>query len=152
MAMTEVILRPARLFDMADCAAIVDRWIGETPWLPRIHDAADIARHYRENVFPSQAMTVAEAGGRVAGFMARDGDCITSLYLDAAARGRGIGAQLLAHAKTAGKPLMLWTSQANDGARRFYLREGFREGRRTADENEERLPDIQFLWTPEATP
>lgn len=141
-------LRPARSFDAAACAAIVNDWIDATPWMPRIHDAATIAWFYREHVFRHQRVTVIERGGEVAGFLALDPtrDCVTSLYLHAAARGSGLGARLLGHAKAQTPRLSLWAFQANTGARRFYLREGFREGRRSDGENEERLPDIEFLW------
>lgn len=141
-------LRPARSFDAAACAAIVNDWIDSTPWMPRIHDAPTIAWFYREHVFRHQRVTVIERGGEVAGFLALDPtrDCVTSLYLHAAARGSGLGARLLGHAKAQTPRLSLWAFQANTGARRFYLREGFREGRRSDGENEERLPDIEFLW------
>ena len=47
--------------------------------------------------------------------------------------------------------LWLWTFQANLGAQRFYLREGFAEVRRTDGAgNDEGLPDIQYHWPAEA--
>lgn len=143
--MTEV-LRPARAFDMADCAAIVDAWIEDTPWVPRVHPPAEIARHFRCDVFPAQAVTVAEARGSITGFMARDGGCVTSLYISLAARGRGLGARLLDRAKAEAGPLALWAFAANTPARRFYLRQGFREGRRSDGDNAEGLPDVEYLW------
>lgn len=143
-----MLLRPARAFDAAACAAIVNGWIDATPWMPRIHDAPTIAWFYREHVFRHQRVTVAERAGEVAGFLAFDPDraCITSLYLHPAARGAGIGARLLGHAKTQAPRLSLWAFRANTGAMRFYLREGFREGRRSEGDNEERMPDIEFVW------
>lgn len=142
------LLRPARAFDAAACAAIVNDWIDATPWMPRIHDAPTIAWFYREHVFRQQRVTVAERGGEVAGFLALDlgRACVTSLYLHPAARGEGIGARLLGDAKAQAARLSLWAFQANTGALRFYRREGFREGRRSDGENEERMPDIEFLW------
>ena len=50
-------------------------------------------------------------------------------------------------AKAAGH-LTLWTFQANDGARRFYAREGFREVEFTDGAgNAEKLPDVRLEWT-----
>lgn len=144
--MTELRLRPARAFDAAECAAIVNRWIDGTPWLPRIHTPESVIRHYREDVFPRQSVTVAEAKGAVVGFLARDGDWVTSLYVGRP--GIGIGAALLTEAKAAQASLHLWTFQANTGARRFYQREGLVEGRRSAADNDEKLPDIEYLWGP----
>jgi putative acetyltransferase len=42
--------------------------------------------------------------------------------------------------------LSLWTFQANEGARRFYAREGFAEVRMTEGDNEEGLPDVLLEW------
>ena len=143
-----VSLRPAQVADADACAAIVDAWIDATDWMPRCHDADDIARHYREDVFPAQAVTVAEIGCVLGGFIAVDPkNCVTSLYLAPGFRNRGIGAHLLRAAKSHASDLSLWTFQANDGARRFYAREGFREAARSAGDNAEGLPDVEYIWT-----
>ncbi len=76
---------------------------------------------------------------------------ITALYLAPPARNRGLGKALLDLAKTEAERLTLWTFQANHQAQRFYQREGFAESRRTAGENDENLPDIQFVWQAKAT-
>ncbi|AXC50339.1 GNAT family N-acetyltransferase [Paracoccus suum] len=139
-------LRPGRAFDARDCARIVNDWIDREPWLPRARSEAEVVRHYREDVFPSQEVTVAEAAGEVAGFMAflpaeRE---VTSLFVDR--RGGGIGAALLNVAKARHHHLTLWAFEANKAARRFYLREGFRLTDRTAGDNDECMPDVQYRW------
>ena len=57
--------------------------------------------------------------------------------------GRGIGVGLLDLAKRE-RPhgLRLWTFVSNDGAQRFYEEVGRTNGSR----NEERAPDIQYVW------
>lgn len=139
-----VTIRPGRPEDAAPCAAILNGWIDATPWMPRCHSADDVARHYRESVFIERDVWV--AGDPVAGFLALDADahCITALYV--ARPGEGIGRALLEQAKTEYPILELWTFVANQGARLFYARNGFREVRRTMGENEEGLPDILFRW------
>ena len=75
-----------------------------------------------------------------------------ALYLLPEACGQGIGKALLDRAKGEAGPLELWTFQANTGAQRFYLREGFVEARRTdGAENDEGLPDIFYTWQPAKT-
>ena len=140
-------LRPARPFDAAACARIVNDWIDATPWMPRIHDPAEIAWHFREEVFRARDVTVAEAQGEVAGFLAlnRDAAVVTALYVTARAQGGGLGAALLRAARAGLPRLSLWTFQANTGARRFYAREGFIEARRSTD-NAEALPDVELVW------
>jgi GNAT superfamily N-acetyltransferase len=74
---------------------------------------------------------------------------VGGLYLAPEARGRGVGRALVAAAK-ARRPegLTLWTFVANEGARRFYAREGFVEVGRTEGENEEGLADVLLAWKP----
>ena len=45
-----------------------------------------------------------------------------------------------------GDRLELWTFQANHGALRFYVREGFTEGQRTDCANDEGLADVNLVW------
>ena len=62
-----------------------------------------------------------------------------------------MGRRLLRAAMAQSPRLWLWTFQANTGAQRFYLREGFAEIRRTDGAgNDEGLPDIQYSWPAEA--
>ena len=147
---SELRIRPATPADAAACAAIFNAWVDATDWMPRVHPARDVERHYREHVLPVCEVTVAEAGGTVVGFLALDGEgFVAGLYLAPEARGRGVGAALVAAAK-ARRPegLTLWTFAANEGARRFYAREGFREVGRTEGDNEEGLPDVLLAWKP----
>ena len=139
-------LRSARPDDAPAFAAILNHWIDTTPWMRRAVPAEALLQRYREVVIPQRHILVAETGGEVAGLLAIDEASaeITSFY--ARRPGRGIGTALMAAAQKDRARLWLWTFQANDGARRFYLRTGFREVARTAGENEEGLPDVQYLW------
>lgn len=137
-------LRPAVPSDAAACAAILNDWIDDRDWMPRVHSRDDVAAFYADFVFMQRDVWV--IGAPVAGFMAldRDAEMVTALYV--AAPGRGLGKALLDHAKAGRAELALWTFQANDGARRFYAREGFHEVRRTEGDNEEGLPDVLLRW------
>ena len=142
-------LRPATLEDAPACAAILREWIAETDWFPtRQPPSADTP--FLAQKINAEEVTIA---GDLDGFLARDGAYISCLYIRRAARGRGLGHALLAHAKSRAPKLSLWTFQRNTGAQRFYLREGFREAQRTdGAENEEKLPDIEYTWTREGHP
>ncbi len=135
------VIRPAIPEGAEACAAILNDWIDATPWMPRVHAPGDVIRLYREAVLVLRRATTAWTGRRCDGFVAADGDDVTALYLAPQARGRGLGAALLASVRGAGRQ-RLRTFEANHGARRFYAREGFVEVRRTDGENEEGLPDI----------
>ncbi len=136
--------------DAPACAAIFNDWVDATGWMPRVHPPEEVAHFYREQVMATTSVLVAETAAGVRGFLSLDGEGrVAGLYLAPEARGRGIGHALLAAAK-ARRPegLTLWTFLANDGARRFYAREGFREVRRTGGDNEEGMPDVLLEWRP----
>ncbi|WP_316650111.1 GNAT family N-acetyltransferase [Ovoidimarina sediminis] len=137
-------VRRARPEDAARCAAILNRWIDDRDWMPRVHTEAEVEAFYHDVVFARREVWV--IGDPAAGFMAldREADVVTALYV--AGPGRGLGRRLLNHAKAGRATLELWTFVANKGARRFYAREGFTEIRRTEGDNEEGLPDVLLRW------
>ncbi|MEM0947395.1 MAG: GNAT family N-acetyltransferase [Pseudomonadota bacterium] len=112
--------------------------------MPRVHTPEGVLTFYRDFVFQCREVWV--SGDPVAGFMATDtdADIVTALYVGTP--GQGIGKRLLDHAKVGRTALELWTFLANDGARRFYAREGFRELRTSPGDNEEGLPDVLLRW------
>ncbi|MCI2394368.1 GNAT family N-acetyltransferase [Aliiroseovarius sediminis] len=139
-------IAPATPADVPAIANILTGWVAATPWMPRVHSRAD-EKGFARMLVDRGWTVVARERGRVQGFLARDGGEVHALYLSPAARGRGMGKALLDHAKTASADLALFAFQANEGACRFYQREGFTEAFRTDGAgNDENLPDIRFIW------
>lgn len=92
---------------------------------------------------------VAEEDGAIVGFMGVREHELTHLYVGPDSRSRGLGRALLERAKAL-RPdrLELWVFQANDGARRFYERHGFRLVELTdGGANMEQEPDARYEWT-----
>ena len=143
------IIRDAHISDMPACAAILNGWIDDTSWMPRVHDHENVERYYRDVVFQERQVKVADLDGRVCAFLALSDDaCITALYADRDYRRAGFGKKLIDTAKAIfPERLDLWTFVENRGAQQFYRREMFTEVRRTDGDNEESLPDILFRWT-----
>lgn len=142
-----VVIQNAVPSDAGPLAAILSDWIDATGWLPRLH-TRDEDRGFVAGLIAAHEVLVARESGRAVGFLVRDGDAIPALYLAECARGRGIGARLLTAAKAGQDRLTLWTFVANEGAQRFYRREGFVEAERTDGAgNEAGLPDVRLEWT-----
>lgn len=140
-------LRNARSTDAGKIAEILHRFEMETPWMPKQHSGAE-AVAFCGAMIDRGWVTVAHDGSQVLGFLARDGAEICALYVMPQVCGQGIGKRLLDVAKSAEARLTLWTFQANEGAQRFYLREGFTEQQRSdGSRNDEGLPDIAYLWS-----
>ncbi len=148
-------LRPAEPQDAPALARILGDWVREVGWMPVLHSREE-DQGFLGHLIATTRVTVAEDGTLRAaplGFLSLDGEEVRALYLAPAARGVGWGRRLLDGAKAASPRLRLWTFEANARARAFYAREGSRELRRTAGDNEEGLPDLLLAWeAPPETP
>jgi len=118
---------------------------------PLVHRDDEVRAWFADTVFPERELWVAvDTSGPVIGIMVIDGDFIDQLYVDPTRTGAGVGSKLLVEAKAL-RPsgLQLWTFQANEGARRFYERHAFSPVEWTDGAgNEERAPDIRYVWKP----
>jgi putative acetyltransferase len=143
------VLRRARP-DESDAIAVLFRLSRETalPYLPDLHTPGDDRTFFRDRVFATCAVWVAEDAGVLAGFCAfRDG-WIDHLYVHPAHHRRGIGSALLRKAMEENERLQLWTFQRNAGARAFYEAHGFSCVRTTdGEDNEEREPDVLYAYS-----
>ena len=140
-------LDEARVEDAAALGEILSDWIDETDWMPRLHTRED-DRDFCLRLIAAGHVRLLRGQNGVAGFVAREGEEISALYVAAPWRGHGLGRRLLDDAKAlSAERLSAWTFQANDGARRFYRRAGFHEAELTdGSGNEERLPDVRLAW------
>lgn len=138
----------------SDAAAVAEVWLrsfaAALPGVRRVHTDDQVRCWFREVVVPGQQAWVATVEGSAVGMMVLDEIELDQLYLDPAWQGQGIGSRLVDLAKQhrpAG--LTLWTFQVNESARRFYERHGFVAAERTdGHRNEEREPDIRYVWRP----
>lgn len=111
-------------------------------WLSANLDAHDFipAEYWQSNFEPvreqiAQAeVWVYETEGGIHGFIGLAGDYIAGLFVDKSYRSRGIGKQLLDHAKQTHDALSLSVYKRNERAVSFYLREGFLVSSEQTDE------------------
>lgn len=130
--------------DAADIARVLRLSLDSLEWMPKLHTPEEDLAFIERTVLPEQTITVAEAGGRIVGFIAVHEAWINLLYLDPAWTGRGIGSRLLVAADMA--EAKLYCFRVNAGARRFYERHGFRaEAFSSGSGNEEGLPDALYV-------
>jgi ribosomal protein S18 acetylase RimI-like enzyme len=142
----KVVLRPAMSSDAGAIAKIMRAALASFDWVPVMHTPPEDLAFINGVVLLRHHVTVAEAGGTIAGFIAVSGEWVEQLYLGPGWNGRGIGSRLLMEA-TVGLPVVkLYCFQSNTGARRFYERHGFRvEALRSGVNNEEGLPDVFYV-------
>lgn len=149
----DALLRPAQ---RAEISAIADVFLAARRSIlhvvPLAHPDADVPRWIGEALFAETSMWVAERGGAIIAMMSLSPGWLEHLYVHPAAHGGGVGSALLMLAKArpeAALGLQLWTFQGNAGARRFYERHGFTAAEFTdGSGNEERTPDVRYVWTP----
>jgi GNAT superfamily N-acetyltransferase len=142
-------LRRAAHADMGAVARL-HRHVRRTclPYLPELHTQQQDLAFFEEHVFPSSTIWLAEDDGRLIGFAVLKQDWLDHLYVDPNWHGRGVGSALLTAVRENAGELNLWTFQANEQARRFYERHGFRlVGLTDGSGNEERTPDAHYRWT-----
>lgn len=140
-----------RLATTSDAAAIADihraARAEAMPWLPVLHTPAEDLSFFRQNVLPEETVLVAEADGRICGFVAFQKDWLNHLYIATEYWRAGQGTALLHRVQTASTRLQLWTFQDNHRARAFYAKHGFVEVERTDGAgNEEKTPDVRLVW------
>jgi GNAT superfamily N-acetyltransferase len=141
-------IRAARTQDMVQCAAIVNEWIDETDWMPRLHAHEEVVRFYKTEVAAERKVFVVASGSQIVGMMAIGEDhLVTALYVKQGFRRQGVGRMLLDRAKRECRDdVRLWTFQQNQDALDFYRHEGFVVINRTDGDNEEGLPDVLMEW------
>ncbi|MCK0126844.1 GNAT family N-acetyltransferase [Gelidibacter sp. F2691] len=132
--------------DIPAIANILSGWNAATPWLPRVHSRAS-EKGFAQMLVERGWTSVVRTEGQVLGFLSRENRKVHALYVAPHARGAGVGKMLLDQSKAVRDTLSLFTFQENDGAQRFYMREGFFEVFRTdGSGNDEGLPDICYEW------
>lgn len=144
--------RRATASDGAGIATVYLRSTAKLGFLPRRHGAEDMWRHF-QSLTQSHETWIVEHAGRIAAFLVVTPGEIEHLYVHPSHQGIGLGSTLLGQAKAIlDNRFQLWTFCQNKQACRFYAHHGLKVSVRTdGRRNEEKLPDIQFVWDGERT-
>lgn len=147
-----MLLRPAGPGDAAEVASLFTAArAAAVPLMPAsVHTPESHQRFFAGRIAEAETETwVAEADGRVVGFVLLTPTWLDHLYVHPEVQGQGIGTALLQLAQSL-RPdgFGLWVFESNTPARALYRRHGLREVERTdGSENEEKAPDIKMTWT-----
>ena len=146
---SEIDVRPATSEDAPWLAELYLRSFRHALPDVRSPHSADDVRGWVADILVPGGVSVATFAGVPVGLLACHDGWIDQLYVDPPWIGRGVGSMLVDLAKRRSPGgLTLWTFQVNVGAQRFYERHGFVEVERTdGSSNEEREPDIRYVWT-----
>ena len=147
------IRRPLAAQFAADADATATMYIASRramlPGLKEPHTEAETRTWMRDVVFTRHSVRLADVDGEIIGFAARDGAWLMNLYVKPGWTGRGVGSKLLEvvlnEAAGATPMLRLHTFARNEGARRFYERQGFvAVAFGDGGGNEEGEPDVRY--------
>jgi putative acetyltransferase len=139
----------------SDAVAALFRLSKETamPYPPDLHTPEEDRAYFRDHVFATCEVWIAELNGELAGMCAFREGWVDHLNVHPEHQRTGIGAALLRKAKDANDRLQLWTFQRNENARSFYESQGFRLVKKTdGRDNEEREPDALYVWSRDRQP
>jgi GNAT superfamily N-acetyltransferase len=143
----KISIRPAQPHEVVAVAAIFSAARAQLTFLPRLH-SPDEERAFIASCFRTEQIFVATRNETVFGFAACRDHWLNHLYVHPDVQGQGCGDLLLARSKAASQGfLQLWCFARNTRARRFYACRGFTAAEFTdGSRNEERLPDIRYVW------
>ena len=120
-------------------------------FLPRLHSPQEDVAFITDRILPAYRVIVAEAEGRVAGYLAEAPGWIEQLYVQPVMLRRGVGSALLVDAQRRHSTLELWCFAENARGRAFYERHGFEVVEETdGSGNDEHTPDLRYRWASRA--
>lgn len=139
----------------ADLMAVVALWQttkrAAYPYLPleQSYSFDDNLHFFRDHIFVSCDIWLAEQEQLLLGFLAIRGSYIDRLYILPSAQQQGIGTALIAHAKLLSPTgLELHTHQENHSACAFYEKHGFQAVGFGISPPPESAPDVEYHWRP----
>ena len=99
-----------------------------------------------KEILPQSTVYVYEKNGSVQGFIGLTEHHIEGIFVEESMRGKGIGTQLLNHAKQFFSSLTLQVYEENQSALRFYFKEGFQIKKKQMDSETDQM-EFTMEWS-----
>ncbi len=140
-------LRPAAPSEAAALGALFTASRALLGFLPQLHSPEEDMAFIAGHILPHYAVTVAERGGAIAGYLAEHPGWIEQLYVHPDHLRQGVASTLLGAVMARQDQLELWCFAQNLAGRALYERHGFVAVDHTDGAgNAEQLPDIRYRW------
>ena len=104
-----------------------------------------------KEMLPDTTVYVYEDNGSVQGFIGLTKSQIEGIFVEESMRGKGIGTQLLNHAKQFFSSLTLQVYEENQSALRFYFKEGFQIKKKQMDSETDKM-EFTMEWSMQVFP
>ena len=104
-----------------------------------------------KEMLPDTTVYVYEDNGSVQGFIGLTKSQIEGIFVEESMRGKGIGTQLLNHAKQFFSSLTLQVYEENQSALRFYFKEGFQIKKKQMDSETDQM-EFTMEWSMQVFP
>lgn len=133
-----------RDFRITDLDRIMQLWLNTNI---QAHNFIN-SRYWRNNfdavkeIMPKAAIYVYEQNGEIQAFIGLMESFVAGIFVSSNSQSKGIGKLLLDYSKGKWDELSLCVYKKNNGALRFYLREGFKISAEQVDEN---TGEIEFV-------
>ena len=99
-----------------------------------------------KEILPQSTVYVYEKNGSVQSFIGLTEHHIEGIFVEESMRGKGIGTQLLNHAKQFFSSLTLQVYEENQSALRFYFKEGFQIKKKQMDSETDQM-EFTMGWS-----
>ncbi|WP_375056801.1 N-acetyltransferase [Zobellella sp. DQSA1] len=139
-----------RKYNKNDLDSVLEIWLNASV---KAHDfvSAEFWRSQTENMrniyIPASETYVYEIDSKVVGFYALHESSLAAIFVVPDLQGKGIGKQLLNHAKSQRTTLTLSVYKANQASYQFYLSQGFKVVSEQLDEHTGHLEYTMSLGT-----
>ena len=137
-----------RKFTQSDRDTVMNIWLTSNIQAHSFIPKEYWINHFEQvkEILPQSTVYVYEKNGSVQGFIGLTEHHIEGIFVEESMRGKGIGTQLLNHAKQLCSSLTLQVYEKNQSALRFYFKEGFQIKKKQLDSETDQM-EFTMEWS-----